>query len=232
MRPAAGLVNRVGASELALDAGKQSLVGHYDLLSKWSDEVRRVTMGGWTRRRQSGRRFKMTDEVVEPETYGALPLSYGARLASRAGGTRTHNLRGMSHGLQSGSRSCFGGEEAVSCPLPWRRLLNFWNERRLSEIPFEAQGAGRLPSRSPPQSSVSQPGIEPGLRASRARVRIRHTPGTCCFSVSRLQVEPRRVIPRTTVHHSLPQGVNPWSLSPPEPLPAESRRHPRVTDGS
>jgi hypothetical protein len=55
----------------------------------------------------------MTDEVVEPETYGALPLSYGARSSSRAGGTRTHNPRVMSHVLQSGSRSCFGGDEVV-----------------------------------------------------------------------------------------------------------------------
>ena len=28
--------------------------------------------------------FQMTDEVVEPETYGALPLSYGADYSSAA----------------------------------------------------------------------------------------------------------------------------------------------------
>ena len=60
-----------------------------------------------------GMLFQMTDEVVEPETYGALPLRYGAKFSSRAGGTRTHNPRVMSHVLQSGSRSCFGGDEVV-----------------------------------------------------------------------------------------------------------------------
>ena len=40
-------------------------------------------------------------------------MSYGAKSSSRAGGTRTHNPRGMSHVLQSGSRSCFGGDEVV-----------------------------------------------------------------------------------------------------------------------
>ena len=53
----------------------------------------------------------------------------------------------------------------------------------------------QLPRRRP----VSQPGIEPGLRASRARVRIRHTPRTYCFAVPRRGVEPRLAVPKTAV---------------------------------
>ena len=48
---------------------------------------------------------QMTDEVVNQSRYGALPLSYGAAFASRAGGIRTHNLRLRKHVLQLGSRS-------------------------------------------------------------------------------------------------------------------------------
>ena len=58
-----------------------------------------------------GMLFQMTNEVVEPETYGALPLSYGAKSSSRAGGTRTHNPRLPKHVLQLGSRSCFCGAQ-------------------------------------------------------------------------------------------------------------------------
>lgn len=57
--------------------------------------------------------FQMTNEVVEPETYGALPLSYDATSSSCAGGTRTHNPRGVIHVLQFGSRSCIGGDEVI-----------------------------------------------------------------------------------------------------------------------
>ena len=46
----------------------------------------------------------MTDEVVNQSRYGALPLSYGAAISSRAGGIRTHNLRLVMHVLQSGSQ--------------------------------------------------------------------------------------------------------------------------------
>lgn len=55
---------------------------------------------------------------------------------------------------------------------------------------------------------VSQPGIEPGLRASRARVRIQHTPRTCCWSVPRQGVEPRLVVSKTTVRPSHSQGIS------------------------
>ena len=48
---------------------------------------------------------EMTDEVVNQSRYGALPLSYGAAITSRAGGIRTHNLRLRKHVLQLGSRS-------------------------------------------------------------------------------------------------------------------------------
>ena len=44
--------------------------------------------------------------------------------------------------------------------------------------PFNCFAGSRLAIRLQ-RPSVSQPGIEPGLRASRARVRIRHTPRTC-----------------------------------------------------
>jgi hypothetical protein len=47
---------------------------------------------------------QMTDEVVNQSRYGALPLSYDAAIASRAGGIRTHNLRLPKHVLQLGSR--------------------------------------------------------------------------------------------------------------------------------
>lgn len=56
--------------------------------------------------------------------------------------------------------------------------------------------------------SMSQPGIEPDLRASRARVRIRHTPRTSFFSVPHQGVEPRLVVPKTTVRPPHSQGIH------------------------
>ena len=54
---------------------------------------------------------------------------------------------------------------------------------------------------------MSSPGIEPGPRPSQSRVRIRHTPRTCCFSVPRQGVEPRLAVPKTAVRPSHSQGM-------------------------
>jgi hypothetical protein len=50
---------------------------------------------------------KTINEVMCQRIYGALPLSYGAYdlHQSRAGGTRTHDIRLLMHVLQLGSRS-------------------------------------------------------------------------------------------------------------------------------
>lgn len=53
-----------------------------------------------------GTLFKMTDEVLNQSFFGALPLSYGVVISIDADGTRTHNIRLGTHGLQLGSRSC------------------------------------------------------------------------------------------------------------------------------
>ena len=49
-----------------------------------------------------------------------------------------------------------------------------------------------MPYRLAPASEkqVSSPGVEPGLRPSQGRVRIRHTPRTCCFRVPCRGIEP------------------------------------------
>ena len=47
----------------------------------------------------------MTDEGLNQSVFGALPLSYGVVAKYDAGGTRTHNIRLVKHGLQLGSRS-------------------------------------------------------------------------------------------------------------------------------
>ncbi len=55
--------------------------------------------------------------------------------------------------------------------------------------------------------SVSSPGIEPGPRPSQSRVRIQHTPRTCCLSVPHQGVEPRLTVPKTAVRPSHSQGM-------------------------
>jgi hypothetical protein len=46
---------------------------------------------------------------------------------------------------------------------------------------------------------VSSPGVEPGPRPSQSRVRIRHTPRTCWFSVPCSGIEPDLTVSKTVV---------------------------------
>ena len=68
-------------------------------------------------------------------------------------------------------------------------------------------GTPSFPEDSLLNMQVSRPGIEPDLRASRARVRIRHTPRTCSLSAPRQGVEPHLAVPKTAVRPSHSQGM-------------------------
>jgi hypothetical protein len=75
------------------------------------------------------------------------------------------------------------------------------------------------------KSKVSPPGIEPGLRASRARVRIRHTPATlCCVQHPAEESNLVRQIRSLPCRPSHSQGVINRSVSRPglEPGPGPS----------
>ena len=57
-----------------------------------------------------------------------------------------------------------------------------------------------------PSNQVSSPGVEPGLRPSRGRVQIPHTPRTCLRSVPCRGIEPRPAVSRTAMRSSTPAG--------------------------
>ncbi len=72
--------------------------------------------------------------------------------------------------------------------------------RRWESNPLEAAlQAAAVPSGSSATLSVSSPGIEPGLRPSQGRVRIRHTPRTYSRSAPRRGIEPRLAVSKTAV---------------------------------
>ncbi len=57
------------------------------------------------------------------------------------------------------------------------------------------------------QRQVSSPGVEPGLRPSRGRVQIPHTPRTYFPSAPRRGIEPRLAVPKTAVLSGAPAGL-------------------------
>ena len=85
-------------------------------------------------------------------------------------------------------------------------------------------GCSRLPSHLAPVSSISVLARNRTWSTSFASSRaIRHTPRTCCFSVPRQGVEPRLVVPKTTVRPSHSQGMDattwPWRLKVAKSMP-------------
>ena len=107
-----------------------------------------------------------------------------------------------SPGIATLGPSCTPGRQSgLSSDLPANFCLRYFSAPivdviRVSSRSVRDAGGSRThfkllcrqpPYRPAPASKVSRPGIEPGtarrvvLRASRARARIRHTPGTCCF---------------------------------------------------
>lgn len=63
---------------------------------------------------------------------------------------------------------------------------------------------------------MSPPGVEPGLRPSQGRVRIRHTPGTTCRDrpIPRPGVEPGLAVSKTAVRPPHPRGFQGLSRYP------------------
>jgi len=89
------------------------------------------------------------DEVVNQSRYGALPLSYGAAIASRAGGTRTHNPRVTNHVLQSAVGHVLAATKfGQSYPLP--------SERRLPETSVSGGDRNRTMYSEPAVAVVSK----------------------------------------------------------------------------
>ena len=76
----------------------------------------------------------------------------------------------------------------------------FVQRRRWESNPLKAAlQAAAVPSGSDVVHQASSPGIEPGPRPSQSRMRVRHTPRTCCFRVPCRGIEPRLAVSRTAV---------------------------------
>ena len=106
-------------------------------------------------------------------------------------------------------------------PLAWPYQRGRWESNPLGP------GCSRLPCRLAPAShhSVSSPGVEPGLRPSRGRVQIPHTPRTYSRSAPRRGIEPRLAVPKTAVLSGTPAGLALLVSRPgigPGPGPSES----------
>ena len=101
------------------------------------------------------------------------------------------------------------------------RQLN--GQRYRQESNLLLPGCSRLPHHLAPVSFVSVPAWNRTWATSFAgSCAIRHTPRTCCLAVPRQGVEPRLVVPKTTVRPSHSQGMFQVSRPGLEPGPEPS----------